>query len=527
MILRFCRTFHILSLLLILLLVAGCRLPAGDKAPDGQLGGGATATLTIVHSNDMHGSLEPDRVSSGGRSYLAGGIAYIVGQIKAARAKNAQGTLVLDAGDIWQGTFVSNQTQGAVMIEAMNLAGYDAAAVGNHDFDFGQEVLRARLAQAAFPFLAANIVEQVGGQRPSWVQPYIIKTVNGVRVGIIGLANPGTAYIVKPANVLGLRFLPGSDAVGKYLPQVRIEADIVIVLSHQGVEDDHKLARALPGIDIIVGGHSHTLLRAPEVEGQTIIVQAGSNGKYLGQLSITYDRAARKITGFTRQNEVLDVQSTAMQPDPAVAQLVQAKLDAARAVMNRPLGETTINLENCMSGECPLGNLVADALRAANQAGERPADIAMHNNSGLRARLPRGPITYGALYEVLPFDNTLAAADLTGAQIKQILEKTVASRPGNLVVSGLTYSFDQTRRVGARITGVTVGGQPLDLTRVYRVQTIDYLMTGGDDQTTFKDGKNIVYGDAVVDVVADYIRKHSPITERTVQPTPRISGRQF
>jgi 5'-nucleotidase len=142
----------------------------------------------------------------------------------------------------------------------------------------------------------------------------------------------------------------------------------------------------------------------------------------------------------------------------------------------------------------------------------------MHNNAGLRARLARGPITYGALFQVLPFGNVMAALDLTGEQILAVLEKTVSGRPGNMVVSGMTYSLDQSRPIGERILKVTIGGQPLDPKKVYRVQTIDYLASGGDGQEAFTRGTNIVYGDPVIDVVAEYIKKNSPVN-------PPVEGR--
>lgn len=474
--------------------------------------------FTIIHTNDMHGYLEAENVSVGTRSYLSGGMASIVGMIDAWRSQQPQRTLVLDAGDIWQGTFISNQSQGSIMIGIMNDAGYDGAAPGNHDFDFGQDVLAARAAQARFPMLAANIVEEKTGKAPAWLKPYTIKVLDGVRFGIIGLGYPGTPGISKPDNVAGLRFLPGVDAVRTYLAEVRLQSDIVVVLSHMGMADDEKLAAAVAGIDIIVGGHTHTVQNNPRLLGQTVIVQAGSNTKHIGRLNLTYDRAARKVSSYTVVNEVVQVVNSEVKPNRAVDALVKQKAAEAQDILNRPLGETLVQLDNVYSGECALGNLVTDAMLAANQAGARPADIAMHNNGGLRSALAPGPISYGALFNVLPFGNVLAAVDLTGAQVLAILERSVSARPGNMLVAGMSFTFEQSRPAGARVTSVTVGGKPLDPQRVYRVQTIDYLLTGGDGQTTFTEGTNVVFGDPCIDVVADYIRKHSPVS-------PRVEGR--
>ena len=476
--------------------------------------GGNTETLTIIHTTDMHGYLEPEKVSVGSQSFESGGMANIAGLIDNWRAADPKRTLVLDSGDIWQGTYISNQSQGEVMIESMNIARYDAAAPGNHDLDFGQDVLKARIAQARFPFLAANIVEEATGQPPSWLKPYIITTLGNVRVGIIGLGYPGTPFISKPSNWQGLRFLDGPESVSRYLDVVRKQADIVLVLSHLGIGDDEKLASAVSGIDLIVGGHTHIVQTNPKTVGQTIIVQAGSNAKNIGKLELVYDRSVQKVMSYTVRNEVVNVVSGKIKPNATVDALVKQKAKEAEATLNKPLGETLVDLENCYSGECPQGNLVADAMLAANQAGATPADVSMHNNAGLRSRIAKGPITYGALFQVLPFGNVLAALDLSGEQVLAVIEQTVAGRPGNMVVAGMTYSFDQSRPIGQRVLQITIGGKPLGRKKVYRVQTIDYLASGGDGQVAFKDGKNVVYGDPCIDVVADYIQKHSPVNPK-------------
>lgn len=486
--------------------------------PQSQTQPSGTETLTIIHTTDMHGYLEPETISVGSQSFESGGMANLVGWIDMWRAADPQHTLVLDSGDIWQGTYISNQSEGEIMIDAMNIAGYQAAAPGNHDFDFGQDVLKARIAQATFPFLAANIVEESTGQIPSWLKPYQIIKVGNLRVGIIGLGYPGSQYIVKPSAITGLTFLPGPESVSKYLDTVRKQSDIVVVLSHLGMGDDEVLAATVPGIDVIAGGHTHIVQIPPKKVGDTIIVQAGSNAKFIGKLDLTWDWGTKKITNYTKADEVVPVVNTRVTPNATVDALVKKKAAEAAATLKQPLGETLAPLDNCYSGECPLGNLITDAMREANQAGDRPADIAMHNNGGLRAPLAKGPISYGGLFLVLPFGNVMTALDLTGEQVLLVLEKAVSGRPGNMVVSGMTFSFDQSRPIGQRITGAAIGGQPLVRTKVYRVQTIDYLASGGDGQETFKEGKNVVYGDPVIDVVAEYIKKHSPVN-------PAVEGR--
>ena len=293
--------------------------------------------------------------------------------------------------------------------------------------------------------------------------------------------------------------------------------DLLVVLSHLSFTGDQDLAARVKGIDVIVGGHSHTDQRYTMKAGETLIVQAGTGGKVLGRLEVGYDRAAKRIAKYTGANELVDVVSGKIAPNAQVAALVKERLDAASVIMLRPIGESRIDLEPATEGECPLGNLVADAMLAV-KVGDKPAEASMHNNSGLRARIPAGPITYGQLYQALPFDNVVTAIDISGQALLEILERTVAGRRGNMVVAGMTYEFDYGKPAGARLLGATIGGKPIDPKRIYRINTIDYLATGGDGQTAFTQGKIVSMGDRVADVVAEYIKTHSPVN-------PKVEGR--
>jgi 5'-nucleotidase len=291
-------------------------------------------------------------------------------------------------------------------------------------------------------------------------------------------------------------------------------ADLIVVLSHLGLDGDRALARAVDGIDLIVGGHSHTFLERPETVDGALIVQAGAKGQVLGRLDLTVEQATGQIEDYA--DTLLPVNDD-VAPDPEVQALVDAALAEAAETMDQPIGETARPLDPRSSGEFALGNLICDALRAAEIDG-RSADVAFHNNGGIRARLAKGPITFGQLYEVLPFDNQLMALDLSGGQLRQILEQSVAGAPGKLQVSGLAFAFDMDQPAGQRVVEVAVGGEPLDPARIYRVTTIDYLAAGGDGYETFTQGENVAYGDTEVWVVAEYIREHSPVD-------PKVEGR--
>ncbi len=489
-------------------------------APTGPL------TITILHLNDMHGAFEGEKMKGGdGTPFEFGGILNAMGMIARIKQDTGANTLTFDVGDFWQGTFASNRDEGKTIIASQNAVGYDALTLGNHDFDHGVAVVQARASQAQFPFLAANLLDVKTNQTPAWAKPYVIKTVAGIRFGIIGLVMTDTPAISsKSTELKAFKFVNEIDALKQILPQVQSQADLIIVLSHNGFDQDQKIAAAVPEVNVIVGGHSHTELRQPKLVGNTIIVQAGSKAQYVGRLELAIDRATKKIVDYTKNNELVSVVSTKAAPPPAVTAMINQLVADAKDATTKVIGETLIDLNRVYTadgrstGEYPSGNLVVDAMLAANEAGDKPAQLALHNNAGIRTDIPKGPLTYGKLYEMLPFDNTLVAMDLTGAQIKAILEVAASCPRVNILIAGASFTYDCTKRSGARVANVLIQGKPMDLAQAYRVQTIDYLATGGDGQATFTQGKNLTWGEPVIDVVTAYVAKNSPVN-------PKIEGR--
>jgi 5'-nucleotidase/UDP-sugar diphosphatase len=473
-----------------------------------------TERIVILHTNDFHGAIEPREDGAGGQT---GGLINLVSLIDQLRAEDPDHTLLLDAGDTFQGTYVSNSTRGEVVMAAMNVAGYDAWTLGNHEFDWGQEVLRARIDQARFPALAANLLDADSGQAWDGVEPYVILQVGRARVAVLGLTYPDTPAINEAENVAGLDFWEPLETLRRYLPELEEQADLIVVLSHAGYDNDLALAEAVDGIDVIVGGHSHLFIESPRIVNDTLIVQAGAKGQVVGRLEVTLDLATGRVTDWSRHEVLRAVTGDVPRVNAEVKSLVDAAEAEAAATMSQPIGETVRALEVKTYGEFALGNLVADAMLAAEIDGH-PADMALHNNGGIRASLPRGSIDYGQVYAVLPFDDQLMALDLTGEQALRILERSVAASSGKLQVAGVAFRFSMSRPVGQRVQEVTVGGKPLDLKRVYRVVTIDYLAAGGDGYKTFLEGTNPAYGDSAVWALAEYIRSHSPLD-------PQVEGR--
>ena len=483
-------------------------------------------TVTILHTNDMHGAFEGEKMKGGdGTVFEFGGVVNAMGTIARLKQEAGGRTLIFDVGDFWTGTFASNRDEGKAIIAAMNVMGYDALAFGNHDFDHGVEVIKARAAEARFPFVAANLIEEATGKPPAWVKAYIIKEIAGLRFGIIGLTYTGTPVISSKVKELKpFKFVNETTALQGILPEVKSKADFVLVVSHAGLDGDKQFAAAVPGIDVIVGGHTHAELRNPTIVGSTLILQAGTKAQNVGRMELKIDPATKKIIEFTRSNLLVPAVSNKATPPKEIADQFSQLVADAREAINRPVGETLIDLtiarlpDGRSTGEYPSGNLVVDAMLAANQAGDKPADFAIHNNAGLRTDIPKGPITYGKLYEMLPFDNVLTAMDLKGEHIKAVLEVAASCPRVNTLVAGMSFVYDCSKPSGSRISNIMIQGKAMDLQKVYRVQTIDYLSTGGDGQVAFKEGTNLVYGDPVIDVVAEYVKKNSPIN-------PKVGGR--
>lgn len=469
----------------------------------------APVKLTILHVNDTHGHIIPYVEKSVDPNHPVSGAEYFAKMVERARAENPEGTILLSAGDMFQGTPISNLFHGRPVIEIMNYLKYDAMVLGNHEFDWGQDVLRTMISEAAFPVLSANVFER-NGKRFEGVKPYVILKRHNVRVGIIGLTTPEAFYTSKPGNLTGLSIAQPEKVTPGLIRQVRSKgADFIVVLSHLGLEADRELAKQVRGIDVIVGGHSHTVVRDPVNESGTIIVQAGSNGLYLGALDVTFDPSRKKILDYTRSSELKPVSGGPESPfDPDVARIVESYEVQVRAEFSKVVGKADVNLTRESNKESGFGDLIADAMREAADA-----QVAFQNPGGIRTDLSKGPITLEMIYTALPFDNLLVSMDLSGVQIKELLEKSALSEKV-LQVSGLKVEFDTSKPAGSRVVAAEIGGKPLEPATDYKVATNDFLAAGGDQFNPFKNGKNVSFGVPVRDAVVDYIRRNSPIGAR-------------
>jgi 5'-nucleotidase len=298
---------------------------------------------------------------------------------------------------------------------------------------------------------------------------------------------------------------------------VQTQADIVVVAAHIGLVDAVQLARDVPGIDVIVAGHDHAPIQTARVEGRTTIVNAGAYTQYLGRLEIVIDRTTRKMKDAVRGGVLTAIAANPnVKPDPEIVKLVEDRRADGEKYTSRVIGRSTEPLSNVRE-ETGFGNLITDAFAEYGRQQGWKTDVAFYNMAGVRASFPAGQLTFGQLYEALPFSNTVVNVDLTGENLREVIDRAVCVT-GRLHMAGVivSYRFDGGTPSCAR--SVTVGGAPLDPARTYHVATIDYLLLGGDGHTTFKRGTNVIYGDVEVDVVAAYITAHSPVS-------PRVEGR--
>ncbi len=476
-----------------------------------------TVEIQILGLNETHGQLTP--LNRDGRP--AGGAATLAAYLQREEAENPR-TMILDSGDFMQGPAISSYFEGQSTVEVFNQIGVDAVAVGNHEFDWGRDALAERIDQAEFPFLAANVVDATGA-RPEGIEPYFIDNLRGVKVGVIGLANPDTKNVTLPAATEGLSFLDpaaSAAAVNHAVDELRSkEVETIVVLAHQGLETPTTgpladiVALLDQEVDLVVAGHIP--LEFDTVINGIPVVQPFGNTRGYADVTLTVDRATKDVVEVVTELDATWVDEIA--PDLEV----QSTVERYRAELDEALGgvvgeaSSAILRGTTRNVESEMGNFVTDAMRSYLPE----VDVALANAGGLRADIDAGPVTLEEVYGVLPFNNTLVLMNLTGAQLLQVLEEGASSRFGTVQVSGLTWSFDPDAPFGDRVTSVTVNGTALDPSATYRVATNNFMAAGGDEFTTLTQGTNVVdTGVNLVDTVVRHLGASSPVD-------PQVEGR--
>ncbi|MFC3125233.1 bifunctional metallophosphatase/5'-nucleotidase [Pseudoroseomonas globiformis] len=477
----------------------------------------ATGRLSLLHLNDFHSKHDGQRSEGGGSARLATGWITLEAEARAA----ARGVLRLDAGDQFTGSLYHTAHEGRAEAAVQRASRIHAMALGNHEFDGGPGRLAAYAALVDFALLSANLDVTREPALQGRISSHVVLRHGERRVGLVGLTTETTPEASSPGPTL--RFTDAREAAARAIAAIRADGPATIVLlSHLGLAPDMALAAAVPGVDVIVGGHSHTLLAdgLPGAEGPAPtlvdgpdrlvrIVQAGSNGRWLGRLDLDLGADGRVVAHGGR---VLPVTSE-LAEDPTTAALVAAYGVPLAALRARTVGHGPEALPNagCRKAECGLGNLVADAMLAAVPG----AEVAVTNSGGLRAGLPAGAISLGDVLEVLPFGNTLATLTIRGGDLRAALEIGLSRHEENgggfPQVAGMAYRFDPRAPQGDRLREVRLrqgdGFVPLDDARAYKVVTNSFNRRGGDGYVPFRDKALESYdnGAPLEDVVAAHI----------------------
>ena len=561
------------SCLAALALACSCAAPqieAGPKpqaAPAQASDAAPKRTLVVVGINDTHGALLPappqrwlaktTTSEVGGADWFAGYLNVIRAQTKAAGGD----VVVLDGGDLFQGTLISNQFQGRSVVDAYNALGVTAAAVGNHEFDFGMAVLKDRMAQARFPLLSANIFLKGTDQRPDWARPYVIVEAAGTKVGIIGFSTVETPLTTNPINISDLDFREAGPIAAALADELRRQGcTVVLITCHMGPKGDgevQRLAGAVKGkVDGIVSGHHHEAIGPPPLVAFGIpIVQAGSKLTNFSVIELSLD-AKGAATHFEVNRgttprpggpqPILHFEGgakaqwrgTTIEPDEKVAAILRDYDVQVKQLRDSQIGATTVTLHKGGRDDL-LANLCADSLRSGAGGGLK-ADFSFQNSGGLRVpEIASGPITFGQIFDLYPFDNQQIVLRLQAAQVRDALETVLRAGKGPLRVSGLRYTVDWERfgagkgvlkslPPGAIVTEVLdlTSNKPLCVTKsctasacatecasgTFTLSVTDFLANGGDGLTLLKDAPREIGAVLARDMIVAYVKDHSPLT---------------
>ncbi len=506
--------------------------------------------LTVLHTNDVHSRfLEFERFGNACRpreseeGQCFGGAARRATLVEQIRGEVPH-TLLLDAGDQFQGTLFYSRFKGTAASRVMNHMAYDAMVVGNHEFDDGPATLATFAAEIDFPLLATNVDWSAEPALEGLLVRSAVLERGGRRIGLVGYITEETPSLSSPGP--NLAFEPIGERLQAAIAELEGDGvDVILALSHAGMGRDLEIARTVAGIDLVIGGHTNTLLHNDDenaegpyptwVEGpqgnRVPVITAFAWGMYLGRIDLTFDGDG-VLTSAVGHPILLD---GSVEPDETTAHLIEPLAEEVASFSGELVGAAAVELRGdertCRFGECALGNLIADALLAEGRASG--AEVALHNSGSIRSTIPAGAISIGQVLEVLPFGNTMSTFGLRGDDLRAVLEHSVsrAEDPNNdgtgrfLQVAGVRFAFDLDQPAGARVDHVEVRGddgsyEPLDPERVYRVVANSFNRSGGDDYTVLRDRAIDAYdqGRLLSEVVTDHIRRTSPVA-------PEVEGR--
>lgn len=424
--------------------------------------------LTLLYWNDFHSATHPYPSTEEEGAPLVSGSAYLAAYLDSLKALGSN-TVVVCAGDEFTGDPLSTLTQGKAQIELLNLLNPDIFVLGNHEFDYGLKNLREALELAQFPIICANLFDKK--KKELLVQPYLILNRGKLKIAFIGLVTERIEKVVREWGELEV--LDAESTLVYYLNELEEKTDIQILVSHMGLQKDKSVAEKIEGLEVIIGGHSHTVLHKPRKINNTLICQAGSRGRYLGKLDLFLNPQGKVLS---YQNYLVETFSEKIRPD----NLVKNKIEELEGNLGLKLDEIIGELETSWirkdKEESNIGNFLADAMRSYAQA-----NVAFTNSGGIRKNLRAGPIKIRDIFEIAPFSNHLVVIDLTGEELLNVLEKNCRKGIDLLQVSGVRYSYTLDRPFGERVIEVKVNNKDIIPNKRYKAVINDYMLEHSKD----------------------------------------------
>jgi len=504
--------------------------------------------LDIMFTNDIHGGIDryPATFMNPDFPPVLGGGGSAATYIKSVRSLSRVGTrdnLLVDAGDFFQGHPVGTMSEGRSIITYMNMIGYDFMAIGNHEFDLGEDVLMKTLEMAEFPILSCNIVKKGTNELVDYVLPYKIIEKLGLRIGVIGLTTTDTDQMSFPDNIKNVDFLPAKEQLQKYVDIVREQSvDLIIVIAHMGLPydpqpaydsrysnpdkekeerrwgyDAQEIAHEVEGIDIMFGGHMHKGFAQPweDPDTHTLVFQGYAYGSNVGHVTIKLDKETKTISGYEapaiNEGVLVTLFEDEFIPDEMIGDTILVMQKIAEVGMDEIIGEASMNITKIGTGTQNLiGNLVCEAMKDYTGA-----DFAFMNLGGIRDELPSGSISYRNIFNVMPFDNQIALIEVDGRFLKEIIETRVSGSRHGLRTAGIKVVINRKRENFDRITELLIGGEPWQADKIYKIATSDFLLQGNAGLallTKVPESQITRYEQGLRDVIVEYIKNNSPVS---------------
>ena len=477
--------------------------------------------LVILHFNDTH-----SRVKSVEKEGVVTGVGFDrIAQYKQDLLKTNKNVLLLDAGDTLHGQPIATLSQGENIVKIINLMGMDAFTPGNHDFNYGFARLQELEKMMNYPIISANVMDKSGNEV---FKPYIIKEMDGFKVGIFGLSTPETAYKTNPKNVETLDFTDTVAAAKKAVAALQNEkVDVIIALTHlgldQGDDTSEEVIKAVDGIDVLIDGHSHTTLEEGRMVNDTLIASTGEYDKAFGIVTVKIangkvtDKSAKLMAAADTKDIV---------PNPEIVALLADISKDLDIILSEKIGTSTVMLdgarENVRTGETNLGQLVADSMLDATGA-----EVAITNGGGIRASIEAGDITKNSVVTAFPFGNYLVTKEIKGKDIVAALEHGLSKFPeqngGFPHVAGMTFTFNVANPVGSRVSDLMIGSKAVDMEKEYMLVTNDFMAAGGDDYTMFKPSPIVNEYAAFDEILVNYIKEMGTVST-SVMPRIKVNG---